>query len=287
VPENLNFQEPQKPEPKIRTMKSDIGEMFKDGKESLVSAVSKEVEGRRYEKAITTMAPLGGTKFFLFAMGGLLLLAGIGGGAYYYTSLPGPAEEKAPPLIVPLPYFSMEKSRNIILKAHSFLDFRQNLILVQNEKERDGIIKRITILVNDGETERLAQAEEFFLAADITPPKSLSENIGNSFNFFLYYQNGKVKEGVVLPILNEAQAFRAMIDNEQFYRDIWSGLYEPGDPRKTIAAFEDITDIRRLELSAADDIGFYYAIFKPKKLLVITTSYELMKVSLDRIFDSF
>ncbi len=278
----------ERPATTIRTMQSDIQDLFHKGKESLVGAVAKEASGEPYEGEA---APSHRKLWFAIGGGTLIILLGFAAWGYF---LARPATEEKPPVqqtVIPRPYFSMEKSRNIILKAQSFLDFRDNLTIIQNDKERDATFKRIALIVKDGETERLASVNDFFLAAGLTPTRDVRENIGNDFNFFLYYQKGAVRKGTVLPILNETRVFRAMLDSETLFRDSWNGLYDPSDPRGTLIAFEDITyrniDIRRYQLPGADDLGFYYAIFKPKKYLVITTSYESMKAALDRIFDSF
>lgn len=284
----------EKPAPKIRTMESDIQALFKEGKESLVSAVAKEEAIKKFpplEKKPLSKITMG---FLLFLLGAGVVLIAVGGiyFGFFYRQKPAvqtPFEQT----VIPRPFFSMEKSRNSIVSSFSFLTFPQDLKIIENDKERDGIVKRIVLLVKDEQDrERIAKTEEFFLAANLTPAKALLENLAPEFNFFLYYQNGgRTRRGMVLPIVNDLRAWRAMLDAENTLRGSWNALFDPTDPKGTLAAFEDITyrniDIRRLQLSSKDDIGFYYAIFKPKKYLVITTSHELMKVSLDRIFDSF
>lgn len=292
-----NFNAPpsgEKPAPKIRTMESDIQALFKEGKESLVSAVAKEEAAKKFRVAKQTepVRDKRGFWFFLLGMGVVAIAAGGFYFGFFYQrrpTTPTPIEQT----VIPRPFFSMEKSRNIIVPSFSFLNFPQDLKIIENDKERDGIIKRIVLLIkNEDNRERLARADEFFLAANLTPTKTLLENLTLDFNFFLSYQNGgHIRRGVVLPVVNDLRAWRAMFDAERALRGSWDALFDPTDPKGTLAAFEDITyrniDIRRLQLSAKDDIGFYYAIFKPKKYLIITTSYESMKTALDRIFDSF
>lgn len=283
-----------KPLSKIRTMESDIQSVFKEGKESLISAVAKEEAAKKYpalQKPKLSPLKIG---LLLFVLGMLTVLAGTVGiyFGFFYEQTPK-IETPIEQTVIPRPFFSMEKSRNIILKSFSFLNFPQDLKLIENDKERDGIVKRIVLLIKDEtDRERLAGATDFFLAASLTPSKTLLENAGRDFNFFLYYQNGgKVRRGLMLPIINEKRAFRAMLDSETTLRNSFGSLFDPADPRGTLAAFEDITyrniDIRRNQLSEKDDLGLYYAIFKPKKYLIITTSYESMRTALDRTFDSF
>lgn len=283
-----------KPEPKIRTMESDIQAVFKEGKESLVSAVAKEEAAKKFPHVPKPPPSKSKAGLLIFSLGmGTVIIAGVG---IYFGFFYEKKTEPSVPIeqtVIPRPFFAMEKSRNIIVRSFSFLNFPQDLTIIENDTERDGSFKRIVLLLKDSEEYlRLANADEFFRAANLTPSRPLSENLEGSFNFFLYYQGGgNVRRGVVLPVGNELRAFRAMLEAEATLRSAWGALYEPTDPRGTVAAFEDITyrniDIRRLQLSEPDDLGLYYAVFKPKKYLVITTSLESMKAAIDRIFDSF
>lgn len=280
-------------EPKIRTMKSDVQELFKEGKETLVSAVARETK-RGEQNPLTPYVPKKRGRRLLMALFVMVLAGIVGAGGYFgYLYI---MQKTEPPVTlqttIPRPYFSMEKSRNIVLPVHSFLGFGQELAIIRDDKEREGTFKRIVLLVKENEeSERLGDVKEIFLASNINAQKSLIENVSLFYNYFLYYQKDSVRRGIVLQVLNEQKAFRSMIDSESFLRSAFDGLYEENAPKGSLAAFEDITyrdvDLRRLRLSSTEDLGFYYAIFKPKKYLVITTSLESMKSSLDRIFDSF
>lgn len=283
-----------RPEPKIRTMQSDVQSLFREGRETLTSAVSKEVMSKKYPSAEMHGIEKKSRMPFIMLVVGIVLAAAIGGSIYIGFFFRKTSEVQTPveQAVIPRPFFAMEKSRNVILPASSFADFPQNLTIVENDPERAGIVKRIVILIREhDDRERLATVEEFFRAAHVTPAKALIETTAHDFNFFLIYQKGAVRRGVVLPITNDLRAFRAMIDAESTLRNSWSGLYAAKDPMGTIAAFEDITyrniDIRRTALSSTGDIGLYYAVFKPKKYLIVTTSYEAMKLVLDRILESF
>ena len=282
----------EKLEPRLRTMKSDAEVYLQESKESPASIVARSAvasEGEEHPSRFSLFFQKNKRTIFFSGIGIIvILLIGAAFSLLYKKTAETP--RVTPQEIIPPAFFSMEKTRNITVKQDNFGDFKQNLGLIQNEGERIGILKRVVLLVKKGDTDRLGTLREFFAADGIDPSDSLAENFETSFNFFLYYQKTGVRKGLIIPIASEAKVFRTLIDQEGLLRNAWGGLYDSVDPKGSIAAFEDITyrniDIRRLQLSEKDDLGFYYSIFKPKKYLVITTSYEAMRTALDRIFDS-
>lgn len=280
------------PEQKIRTMKSDAEDLIRQGKESLVSIMTKQISAapEATGEAKNTFKTFFSThkRWFLIGIVGVVII----GTTFFFLQQPRKEMEKAQIVqeVIPPAFISMEKSRNLILKQKSFNEFDQNFSPIKNEPEREGIIKRIVFLVKDGEKERLGTIREFLGAASINLPETVFTNTTQPFNFFLYYQKAGIRRGLILTIENEVRAFRALLDQETTMRSAWSGFFEASDPKGTLAAFEDITyrniDIRRLQLSDTNDLGLYYAIFKPKKYLLITTSLESMKTIINRVFDS-
>ncbi|MEK7636617.1 MAG: hypothetical protein AAB362_02925 [Patescibacteria group bacterium] len=283
-------------EPRIRTMKSDVDELFHEKKETVISAIAKETliepkEAQKKDGAQTKKLNL-----LIVAVLSALFLIGSSGAYYYFFSSSSKkiaVPQKKQGILVPRPFFSMEKSRNIIVNTPDIGNFNNTLAIIRNDHERDGTIKRIVLIMRDGEeNERVGLLKDFLNASGITLPQNLEETLINDINFFLYYQNDtSVHPGLIIPIVNELKAFRALVDHEAEFFTIWKNLYnEPSAKLGSVLAFEDITyrniDIRRMQFAQKEDFGFYYAIFKSKKYLIIATSFEEIKIIIDRLFDA-
>ena len=284
-------------EPRIRTMKSDVDELFHEKKETVISAIAKETLIELEKETQKKDGAPKNKKSILIISGILLIFFLIGGGAYYYffsaSSQKIAASQKKPEILVPRPFFSMEKSRNIIVRTPDIGDFTDNLVIIQNDRERSGTIKRIVLIMRDKEeNERIGLLKDFLSASSIVLPQKLKETMTTDVNFFLYYQNDQsIRRGLIIPITNEAKAFRALVENETDFFSIWKNLYDESDAQPgRVLAFEDMTyrniDIRRIQFTQKEDIGFYYAIFKSKKYLIIATSFEEIKIVIDRLFDA-
>ncbi len=285
-------------EPRIRTMKSDVDELFHEKKETVISAIAKETAIGLGEKSQKKEDAPKNKKVLIIIGGVLSMLFLIGGGSVYYyffsaSSQKTTAPQKKPEILVPRPFFSMEKSRNIIVRTPDIGDFTDNLVIIQNDRERSGTIKRIVLIMRDKEeNERIGLLKDFLSASSIVLPQKLEETMTTDVNFFLYYQNDQsVRRGLIIPITNEAKAFRALVENETDFFSIWKNLYDESDAQPgRVLAFEDMTyrniDIRRIQFTQKEDIGFYYAIFKSKKYLIIATSFEEIKIVIDRLFDA-
>ncbi len=288
-----------KTEPRIRTMKSDIEELFRRQKGTAIPAITKEVTAPPLREHLHTtelsskkrMSP---TTLLIAGCGAIALVAG---GAYYYisTNAPKPTGTSLPQkreVSVPRSFFSMEKSRNIVIRPPDFLDYSQALSIIENDAEQAGTLKRIVLIVAaDGVDERLADFKEFLSAAKITLPAGMEDGIDDEFNFFLTYHASGVGRGLIVPITNETRTFRAMVEGEVDFHERWKSLYHTTDATPgSVVSFEDITyrniDIRGLTFGTGEGVGFYYTIFKPKKYLIVTTSFEGVKAVLDRVFDA-
>ena len=286
-----------KTNPTIRTMKSDIDRLFRNREESLVSAVSKEVvfQNKTAKPIKSSFSVPRPPIWFWIVVGAVLFLFLAGGVSYYYgIYLPQQNAPKTPerlPLVIPTPLVPSDKTVTIPLQnAVSVNTFLQQLTIIKNDPSEIGTLKRVISIIRTPEVEKLLSLREFLALLNTSPSPLFYETAVNRFDFYLYYQKEGLRNALVIPILDDLKAFRAMFNDEPFIRDAWEGLYTTDDPRVISPQFNDISyrniDIRRLQFSPISDIGFYYSIFKPKNYLIITTSYESMQVILDRIFNS-
>lgn len=270
--------------PAIRTMKSDIEEMFKTTKPSLIKIVGQEVS-----RAEVRQEKKEQKKYLAIVALGVAMLAILAGASYYF--LPQEQEPATPVRVAPpAPFFATEASRTISVRVQDRTQFIRLLADSMQEREREGIIKRVILKIQDGSQERFAIFSDFFGLWRIAPPQDLLPQVEPPLMTFIYYGGDGARLGLAVKVRDLDRALAGMLQWESsLLRDV-QPLFFDEKPETVLSSFEDRTyrniDWRYLKLSRGKDFGIGYAVFPARSLLVITTSKEAMETAINRLFEA-
>lgn len=265
-------------------MKSDIEEMFKSSKPSLIKIISRETERG------PILQEKRGFKKYYYAASGIAALALAGAAGYWLLTQ---EREMAVPikLVTPAPFFATETSRTISIKIQDRAQFIRLLEDSMFEREREGIVKRVLIKIQDGPQERFATFSDFFSTLwRIVLPQNLLAQIESPPMAFIYYGRDGARLGLAAKIRDPDRTLGAMLSWESsLLRDL-QPLFFGERPETVISLFEDRTyrniDWRYLKLSQAKDFGIGYMVFPARNLLLIALSKEAMEVAINRLFEA-
>lgn len=288
-PQNQAGGEAKKPDPKIRTMKSDIAEYMKEAKPSLIQILTKQVE--------IQPQPLdsGGREFpwktILVSAGGVAIIALVGWASYQYLFVPPGARPETPAVKeeqAPASPIAVEKT-HIITVFPNLLSFQQSLFTEAQNIERTGSFKRIVIMVrgNGGKTHHLTPRELFDIL-DINPPQQTGDSLVSSFFFYVYYAVSGPRTVIIAPSRNIGRTFAGMLGWENSIQRDLEIFFLGEKTSPVIAPFVDRTfkniDYRHLKIGA--ELGIGYFLFSAKNYLVLATSEEALQLVINRLFEA-
>lgn len=281
----MNEETPQRPA--IRTMKSDVQELFKTQKPSFIELVEKEVA----RPSAKPTAKKSAVNWRLWILGGAGILL-ISGGFFALSKLRVPEPPNKTPLsaVPPTPFFVTETSRTISASSKDRLRIMELIEDSTQESEREGTVKKVLIKLKEDDGERFAEPQDFFSFWRITPPASLLISLKSPLMVFIHYG----KDGPRLGFASRSQ------DPDRTFRDVL--FWEPSllrDIRPLLlgeniellsSSFEDRTyrniDWRYLKLASTTDLGIGYTIFPARNIAVFTTSKGSMEAVINRLFDA-
>ena len=271
----------------IRTMKSDMEELLKTTKPSLIQILSEEAKKETARLPRLNLAPYKN----LFAVGAVSLFLALAGLASYwfFPFRAEPAPETPRKIIAAPPLFAVESARTIETGG---LDRVRFLTLINDsfrERERPGTVKRIIIKVTDGAQERFATVKDFFSFYKISPPQNILAELNSEPMFFFYYGDGGTRFGMAARAKSGDRIFRdALFWEEKMALDLRPLLFSEETPQQNFI-FEDKTyrniDWRFLKLFPERDLGIAYTAFPARNVFVLTTGKESMEVVISRLFD--
>lgn len=273
--------------PAIRTMKSDVEELFKTTKPSLIQVLGQEVttSGRppptKKESALRRYYPV-----FIVALAAGAAIIGV------ILFLASRKETDGTPikLIPPAPFFATETSRTISVGAGERALFLRLMEDSSRELEREGNIKRILVKIKDGPAERFATLADFLEFYRITPPVNFLSNLGSPLMLFFYYGRDGSRFGLSLRTADPDRTWRDLLGWEPALLRDFTPLFFDEKPEVVISPFEDRTyrniDWRFLKLSPKKDLGIGYTIFPVGDVLLLTTSKEATETVINRLFDA-
>lgn len=273
--------------PSVRTMKSDIEELFKNTKPSLVQILSKEVSmsSPRVPQENKIKIPYYIARIALPAA--VLLVAVLAS-----VLLFGQREEMPPKkMAAPPGYFATESSRTITVREKDRPLLLRLISDSAREFERSGTIKRILIKIqkNSGE-EVFAKTSDVFRFYRITPPGELPSLLESHIMPFFFYTNREARFGFAARIQNPDRVLRDFIQWESSLSAAFRPFFFDKKIEESVAPFEDRAyrniDWRYIKLSQEEDIGIGYVIFPAKNLLVVATSKEAMETIINRLFET-
>lgn len=292
LPNNSPKKETEAPDEKtekqssIRTMKSDIEELFKNTKPSLVQILSKEVS----IASARAPAEKAGARRMLYFMRAAFVLAIFFIFAFVYVIFFGrEGAVSLPKILAPAAYFATESSRTIAIREKDRQLFLRLMSDSAREFERPGTAKRIIIKIEKGEGE-FAKTSDFFQLYRITPPGELSSLLESHIMPFFFYTDQGTRFGFAVRVRDSDRVLRDFIQWESLLPTVFRDFFFDEEPEKSVAPFEDRTyrniDWRYIKLSQEKDLGLGYAIFPAKNVLVLATSKETMETVINRLFES-
>lgn len=279
--------------PIIRTMKTDVEDLFRKAKPSLIEIIGKESNNlslpqKEPPKKRTIWWDYIGryviTAIILVSIASLAALTIL---VFIKETKPLPVPKLEPPT----PFFATEKSKTVEIKTSDralFLRLMEDAVL---ELERPSTIKRIIIKLTGEEGEKFAGMIDFFNLYRIKPPSEFLTQTGPQIMTFIFYDDGNSgKFGFAIPTSAADRTLRDLLSWEPSLSQDLKPLFFKENTEETIAVFEDKTyrniDWRYLKLSQDKDFGIAYTIFPAKKVVVFTTSEESMMTIINRLFES-
>ncbi len=268
--------------PAIRTMKSDIEEMFKTTKPSLIQIMTQEIKPPEKKTSKTF------NRNYYYIIGGGAGLVGIALAVFFFLSSSREETLSFPKLIPPAPFFATETSRTISVKLGDRSQFLRLMEDSRNEREREGTMKRILLKVTDAE-ERFATLNDFFSFYRISTPPNFLDRISSLPMITFYYGPGGARLGIFAKTFDPDRTWAEMLRWESSLILDLSPLFF-GEAVSPISSFEDRTyrniDWRFLKLSQIKDLGIGYTIFPAGNILILTTGKEAMETVINRLFEA-
>lgn len=279
-----NTEESKERKPGIRTMKTDVQELFRNTKPGLLDLVGQETNA----SFKTEQKERKKTKFLTFILV-IIALTAIGGLAYVFLA-PAAAPTAVGKLSPPPPFFATESSRTLSIRPQDPDRFFSLMQDAYEEPERLGIIKRIIIKLEDGPKERYATMADLVEFYRMTPPRAFLDRVGAPIMAFVYTSEQGRRFGLAMETTDLDRTFLDLLSWESSLLADFLPLFFDQKPETAFTPFEDRTfrniDWRYQKLSKARDLGIGYVLFPAKNLLVITTSKESMETVISRLFSA-
>lgn len=275
--------------PPIRTMRSDVEELYKDTKPSLIQIISREENFPSEKPQETSRKPI---LFYSLIALSILVVVSAGAGLYYLNFLL-PSKVQPPVKVqVPAPFFATESSRTVTLDASNRTAFLKTLEDSAREPLREGTFERVVIKLKDGPEERFLTMADLVELLRMDPPKDLLARLTEPVMLFFFASSGKIDFGFAAKTQDLDRTFIDMLDWESSIIVDFRPLFFNQKIEASITRFEDRTyrntDWRFKKLSPEADLGIGYMLYPAsnKKLLVVTTGKEMMETVINRLADA-
>lgn len=276
-----------KKEPAIRTMKSDMAEYLKKVKPSLVSLLTKQSQADARRGVFSSEKKLPAKTLLI-----LLAVAAILGGAfiaYLYLRLKTPPPPSGEPQL-PASSIFFESSDEVTINDDQ-RSLADALAQIGEKQQSTGTFRRIIIRVKTGvETAPIIEAPKFFQVLSGKTPHSLAPALGGPPQFFIYRQNSGPRFGIILETTNPQAALAAFKLWEPAMQSDFSPIFLGHPPPSSFDAYRDITykniDFRYLKMDPINDYGFGYLYFPARNLIIISTSEEALRLTINRLFEN-
>ena len=280
--ENGSETETRKSAPSIRTMKSDVSEFLKTSKPSLISVLARQTQWEDYRDEKTKPAWL---KILAASVAAVAVVAG--GAMIYFQFVRKAAPVVSDKSIIPpaLIFFEDVKEVNI---GKTRRELAAALAALGRAQEAVGSLNRLVITVkNDSGQKQVIESGEFFTLASDNEPPILSENISALPQFFVYRQNSGPAFGMLMEVRNPPRALQDLLAEEPALQQKLRFMFLGSPPSSVLEPFRDVTyrniDFRYLNMDPVRELGIGYMYFPAKRIIVITTSVEAMRLVIDRL----
>ena len=270
--------------PAIRTMKSDVEEMFQKTRPSLGQIIGRGLEESK------TRTEKEETQKYLLLIGVSVVLIILAGAATLWLIQANRPTSEVKEIAPPPPFFAVEKSSAFTVKPEEPGEFLRSLNLEIMAIQAEGTIKNILVKVDSpAETHYLSLAD-FLSFLRVEPRPDLFAISNNPLMFFSYATPAGPRLGFAVKTKDPERMLRFFLLREPtLQRDFQTLLLDENPPLASIP-FEDRSfrniDWRYLKLTAEKDLGLVYAIFPTGNLFIFATSRQEMETIINRLFDS-
>lgn len=214
----------------------------------------------------------------------LTLILLIGGGIYYWWNFLKPPEKPEPE--IPASFIETETTKIIAIKEGKETELFKTLKKEASGFQEDGTFRRILVKKITREKDYFLLFKDFVEILEITIPDDVSYNLGNAYTLFFYAQGGEIRMGFMGEISDSFNLNQRLKSWEKTMKQDLEPIFlgqEPGEP--AIEEFQDSNyrgaAIRYINFSGSS-LAIDYAVVG--NYLIITTSKESMRATIDRIF---
>lgn len=284
-PEKVESPPPRKPS--IRTMESDMENLFKNTKPPLIQMMGKDIAMKMRAESRHSQSSF--FKKFLIVF--LLMVIIAGGGAFLFiqqnTTIP-PSAPPPPAVVPPSPLFSVEDTTTVLGSFTNRALLLQRIGDAIQENNREGTFTHIPVEIAENTVKHWATFDDIIALYRFGPSPELIIASEGQAMLFSYHSSGGTHAGIAFRVRDLNRALRGALDWESSLLKDMTPLFfdEPIEP--TVAPFESRTfrniDWRFLSLSKEKDFGIAYMIFPAEQLFVLTTSQEGIETIISRLY---
>lgn len=288
-PANQSPSEPAKREPAIRTMKSDMAEYLKTTKPSLVSILARQAEADEARQSQQNGGPKKSELKAALAIFLTLVSLAAGFLGYLYLKREKPPTTKRPEA-TPAALMFYEKSSEVLINEN-----RREFTQALNEKAKAttaaGTFHRLTLRLRNKEgTDPVIGIRQFFELADAKPPEGFLDTIVEPPQLFIYRQGDGPRLSILLKSDDLERALESMRRWESALPTSFAFAFFGEGLPVTLEPFSSRTykniDFRYLKMEADRDRGAGYLAFPAKRLIIIATSEEAIRLTINRLFEN-
>lgn len=285
VPSPQGSAPPRRP-PAIRTMRSDVSEFLKSGRPSLVSLLTRELAseagrfpGRRRPRAALRLLAAAVALAAVLAAGLFALLG--------RSRAPPPTS--APEAALPPPAIFYEATSEVTIGNGAELPRR--LSEAGQSAQPVGSFRRLSIRLGSAAARRPPALAEFllFIGARSLAESDLGGAAEGPPQFFVYRGQSGPRFGLIVGVRSPARPLAALFSAEPSLVTELTPLFLAGPPPATLGGYEDRTyrnlDYRYLPLDPAQDLGLGYLYFPANRRIIIATSEETVRLTVNRLLE--
>lgn len=272
-------------EPTIRTMKSDVAEFLKTTKPSLVSILAEQARSD---------APLiqepSHRKTWLLVVGAIAFAGIITTGILSYLQTTKPSSPAHTVTVAPAPLIFFDRVSEVTI-AKTRKDLLGALVRSGAASGQTGSFDRLVIRADDpGHQNPVLGIEDLFSILGANPPSGFNESITGVPQLFIYHEASGPHLGIILEARNPSRVVQALLTWEPSLQQDLDAFFLGKSPPGSLKPFIDTTyrniDFRYLALDPTTDIGIGYLQFNAKHLIVIATSEETLRLTVNRLFEN-
>jgi hypothetical protein len=271
-------------EPMIRTMKSDVATFLKTNKPSLVSILAEQArtEGPIIERSSHHI-------FWSFFLGALTLaVLGTIGTLWYVNSKHTPPPSTSE-IVTPAPFFFYERVTELAIPRS-----RKDLLSALQRASGSapiGSFERLVIRAADpAQGNPILGIGDIFVILGIESPLGFTDSITGPPQLFIYQERSGPRFGMILETRNPSRVLQALFSWEPSIQHDLNAFFLGASAPSTLRPFLDMTyrntDYRYLSIDQGRDLGIGYLQFEARHLIVITTSEESLRLTLNRLFEN-